>query len=530
MSTDKETGSYYTPYELVRFMIKYIKEKGQDFSTVLEPSVGDGRFLSVLLPECQEIDAVELFDKKVRNVRRKYQDPKLKVIKQDFIEYAMTVTKKYSLIIGNPPYINKRVMEKKEIDQAKLLCEKEGLKESIMQNMWLAFVVGAIRLLTMNGSIFFVLPMEFLQVQYAEKLREHLEIKFNTIHIISFSEQIFLDIEQEVCLVYLTNKKKSTPYISYEVYQDANSCIPIFSNQIQKNKPLKKWSNAILSDEEIAILKQMSGQYVKIEEIGESAPGIVTGGNKFFILTEDKVSELRCKEYTLTILQKSSYISENSIIIDENTINNLKEKKRPMYLLNLSKVQEEKIPQKLIQYLNKIKNEKVGNNKLIECYKCANRTPWYGVPIVNKGDIVFFKRYHIVPRVYINRANIHTTDAGYHIRLKEDYDKESLVFCFYNSLTLAQCEFQGRYYGGGVSELVPTEFKKLPIPYYKIDKVDIDMLNQMFQNDAKIENIVSFVNSKTLERDMDKTIVKKLERIRMKLVERRISKINGIKL
>ena len=38
MSTDKETGSYYTPYELVRFMVKYVKEKGQDFSTVLEPS------------------------------------------------------------------------------------------------------------------------------------------------------------------------------------------------------------------------------------------------------------------------------------------------------------------------------------------------------------------------------------------------------------------------------------------------------------------------------------------------------------
>ena len=43
MNTDKETGSYYTPYELVRFMVKYLNEKEQDFSCVLEPSVGDGR-------------------------------------------------------------------------------------------------------------------------------------------------------------------------------------------------------------------------------------------------------------------------------------------------------------------------------------------------------------------------------------------------------------------------------------------------------------------------------------------------------
>ena len=66
-------------------------------------------------------------------------------------------------------------MDKEEIIRAKLLCKQEGLQESIMQNMWLAFVVGAIRLLNENGSIFFVLPMEFLQVQYAEKLREYLE-------------------------------------------------------------------------------------------------------------------------------------------------------------------------------------------------------------------------------------------------------------------------------------------------------------------------------------------------------------------
>lgn len=524
MKTDKETGSYYTPYELIRFMVKYLNEKGQDFSCVLEPSVGDGRFLSALLLESQEIDAIELFDKKVRYVRRKYNNSKLKIMKRDFLKYAMTSKRKYSLIIGNPPYINKKVMDKEEIIRAKLLCKQEGLQESIMQNMWLAFVVGAIRLLEENGSIFFVLPMEFLQVQYAEKLREYLEGKFNTIHIISFCEKIFEDIEQEVCLVYLTNKKMSTPYISYEIYQDATSNEPIISNRIQKNKPLKKWTNAILSDEEIALLKEISNKYLKIEKIGESAPGIVTGGNKFFILTEEKITELESKEYTLPILQKSSYISKNSIFIDDKTVNDLKEKNKPMYLLDLSKVQEENIPDKLSKYLNEIKNETVGNNKLIECYKCANRTPWYGVPVVNKGDVIFFKRYHIVPRVYINRANIHTTDTGYHIRLKEGVDKESLVFCFYNSLTLAQCEFQGRYYGGGVSELVPTEFKKLPIPYYEIDEKDIEKLNRMFQNNDEIEKIVAFVNSKTLEKDLDTTTLRTIEMIRHKLVERRITR------
>lgn len=61
MNTDKETGSYYTPYELVEFMVSYLKKEQQDFANVLEPSVGDGRFISALLSVSREIKAIELF-------------------------------------------------------------------------------------------------------------------------------------------------------------------------------------------------------------------------------------------------------------------------------------------------------------------------------------------------------------------------------------------------------------------------------------------------------------------------------------
>lgn len=229
-------------------------------------------------------------------------------------------------------------------------------------------------------------------------------------------------------------------------------------------------------------------------------------------------------EYTLPILQKSSYVNENTIIIGKDTVDDLKRKNRPMFLLNLSKIEEEKLPPELKKYLDKIKVEKIGGVELSQRYKCANRIPWYGVPIVNKGDIIFFKRYHMIPRVYVNRADIHTTDAGYHIRLDKEWDKDSFVFCFYNSLTLAQCEFQGRYYGGGVSELIPSEFKELPVPYYKIAKEDIELLNQMFQRKELIEDIVSFVNAKTIAKNMDPDTLAAIERVRKTLIKRRINR------
>ena len=525
---NKETGSYYTPYKLIDFMARYLKKNQQNFENVLEPSAGDGRFLSVLLPESNAVKAIELFEDKVKGIQTSYNSSKLIVQRENFLDYAKNSEEKYSLIIGNPPYINPKLMEAADLKKAKELCELENVPASVMQNMWLAFVVGAIRLLRDDGTIFFVLPMEFLQVQYAQKLREHLEKKFNTIHILSFQSLIFSEIEQEVCLVYMTNQKQEKSYILYEIYKDTEQEKAIFANTIKKNKPLKKWSNAVLSDEDIALLREKSLNYTSVAELGESAPGIVTGGNKYFIIKESKKKEYKCEKYVVPILQKSSYISESTIRIDDKLMDELRKKDKPIYLLNLSKVGEKDMPRELVLYLDKIREEETNGIKLINRFKCANRKPWYGVPIVNKGDVVFFKRYHIVPRVYINEAEVHTTDAGYHIRLHVECEKSSFVFCFYNSLTLAQCEFQGRYYGGGVGELVPSEFKELRIPYRKIKKKDIDKLDRMFRDNVELEKIVAFVNEKTIGQDMKVEEVEKIEKIRKMLIQRRCRKENSV--
>ncbi len=76
--------------------------------------------------------------------------------------------------------------------------------------------------------------MEFLQVQYAEKLRGYLENNFNTIHIICFEEIIFKNIEQDICLVYLTNKKQNTKYILYKQYKNEKERKPLGINRIKK--------------------------------------------------------------------------------------------------------------------------------------------------------------------------------------------------------------------------------------------------------------------------------------------------------
>ncbi len=98
------------------------------------------------------------------------------------------------------------------------------------------------------------------------------------------------------------------------------------------------------------------------------------------------------------------------------------------------------------------------------------------------------------------------------------------MFCFFNSITLAQCEFNGRYYGGGVCELVPTEFKDIAVPYHHIKQEDKERLKSLFNSGEAIESIVRFVNKLTICDDYEAAQIQRFEEIRRELMERRIGR------
>ncbi len=519
---EKLSGSYYTPFETVRFTYKYISNQNKLIRTMLEPSAGDGRFIDefVNLSTIDSIVGIELYKEKTFELGKKNYPPRVTVIVSDYLLYAQTCNEKFHLIIGNPPYINIKNMDKEFLDIGRTICKEFELSESLLQNAWVAFVLASIKLIDVNGAIFFVLPTEFLQVQYAEKLRGFLEEKFNTIHILSFSDRMFPEIEQEACLVYLTNEEEALPYILYRQYEKLASDNYLLESRIERNKPLKKWSNAILSDYDIDLLNRIAANYTRISNFAESAPGIVTAANNKFILTENEVAQYNCRQYVIPIISKG-IMARNIFEINYDLITLLAQEGKKVYLLNLAKTSENELPDSLKEYLSAVATIKRNGIEIQNSYKCSRRKPWYAVPIVRSGSVIFFKRYDICPRISTNPFGIHTTDIAYNLQLHDEIDAESLVFCFYNSLTLAQCEFAGRYYAGGVSELTPNEFRSVSIPYKRIQSVDISKLKEMFNNNTALNIIIDFVNSKTLSLDLPSDEIKQLESIRKRLIKRR---------
>ncbi|GIO40336.1 Eco57I restriction-modification methylase domain-containing protein [Paenibacillus apis] len=517
---EKQTGSFYTPVSLVKYMSMHAIGR-MNAPSILEPSVGDGRFVDILSKYDGKIDAVEIDSSKIMDLSKR-KLPNVELICNNFIKYSLESEKKYNLIIGNPPYITKKVLSETERDLSVQLMKFWSLPDSVFQNLWVSFVLGALKLLDVdNGAIFFVLPFEFLQVHYAEKLRCFLEEKFNLIEITTFKESVFPDIEQDVCLVYLTNKKGIEPIVKYTTVNNIEDFNVIEYSEIRRNKPLKKWSNSILSDDEIELLKKLSEGYKKVGDLGYISPGIVTGANGFFIINKSRVESLDCKELVIPVIQKGSNVS-NLLFFSESDFKELVESNKNVWMLNLSNVDLASFPTELHNYLSTgVRDE------LHMRYKCEKRKRWHDVPIIPTGDLLFFKRFNKLPRLVVNSAGVFTTDISYNIRLSSEYDPLSVAFCFYNSLTMTLCEYNGRFYGGGVGELVPSEFKSLAIPYKRIHKNSVKKLDRMLRSNLEIEEVLRYVDSVVLN-DLSPDVLKQIKRIREKYLIRRLKVADNI--
>lgn len=518
----KESGTYYTPERTVQFMCDYIAKYKKNLDNVLEPSAGDGRFINALQKRNygKSFTAIEYDFKKIHELKERTNSNLTRVINKDFLEAIKNYGNLYDLVIGNPPYINIKNMNESFLQEGRALCSEYGLPTSLIKNSWVAFILGAMRVLAPHGCIFFVLPMEFLQVKYAENLRKFLEEHFDTIHIITFKEKMFPKIEQNTCLVYLTNMNRKIPYISYRQYETLSGDVALYESQIKKNKPLKKWTNAVLSDSDIDLVKKLAERFHKISNFVSSRPGIVTGANKIFILNQSEVDKYRCAEFVKPIISKAAMV-RNSIMIDYDLVNRLSATGEKIFFLDLNGVNENDMPGELIRYLKKSGSMRRNNIEIRNSYKCSHRNPWYAVPVTKSGVAVFFKRYDSVPRICVKPEDIFTTDIAYNLFFQKGIDPESFVFSFYNSLTLALCEYSGRYYAGGVSELIPEEFKQLSIPYSSIEKEDVKRLEFMFQNSFPLENILNFVDHRTLGDNISQGDILQLRMIRKKLISRR---------
>lgn len=244
----------------------------------------------------------------------------------------------------------------------------------------------------------------------------------------------------------------------------------------------------------------------------------MTGANKYFILNQESVGQNKLQKYSRSIIQKGAFV-KSWIKFDEENFSNLVKNQIPCFLVDLNNAKINK-SSKINEYL--LQGTSIDIDKR---YKTNLREKWYEVPnIGNSAQGLFFKRCHDFPKFIINETKALATDSAYLVNPKEGVDINSLVLSFYNSLTLVFSEINGRFYGGGVLELTPNEFRKLPIPYLRVSDEDYLKYLQLFQSDgvssSNIRELDDFFLKRTIP-DITDYEIETLRTIREKLVSRR---------
>ncbi|MBI5351866.1 MAG: N-6 DNA methylase [Chloroflexi bacterium] len=508
-TTTKLRGGYYTDPDIANFLLKWVLNIHP--KSILEPSCGDGVFLRGLSKlntnGLKSVQAFEIEPAEAGKAKASVNDFRkvdVQIVPRDFLGWSLTRllnSPQFDAVVGNPPFIRYQYLD----------SDLQGISEQIFKvfhlpftkhtNAWVPFVISSLALLRPGGRLAMVVPSELLHVLHAESLRLYLTKVCSRVLIFDPQEIWFEGTLQGAIL--LLAEKKNAPDEHFEgvsiiptrtkdfLFEDPED---YFENAKYTNgETVKgKWMLALLTSAEREVLskaKVNSGVY-KFDDVADVAVGIVTGANDFFLVPDEIVKQYSLKKWAYPMFGRSEHVP--GIVFDDNANIRNKELGLPTNFIWFSDETISSLPDNVKTYI------KLGEKaELHKRYKCRIREPWYSVPSVYSTTIGLPKRSHSFPRLVFNKAQAYTTDTTYRVRHKK-FDEFTLVYSFINSLTALTAEVEGRHYGGGVLELVPSEIRKLLIPIRKSTEKAIYDLNALIQKGIDPEVLLTRQDEKIL--------------------------------
>ncbi len=525
----KELGSYYTPQRLANFIANYcISRIDRDSISILEPSVGDGAFIEAInvSPQVNNFDTIRLevverendeLDKAIQKNNNDVID--LIANNQDYLSFHNENQNRYSLILGNPPYVKSSLLTEEQKGLALNIHLEQNLSDRRINNIWTAFLVSAISKIEEDGILAFVLPLELLQVKFTSEIRELLKQSFARLEIFMFDELQFQECKGQdtvLLIAFRQHESEGTYYTTIGTIDDLENQRFVLQQNVTVSESDKKWTHHFITPDEYSFLENLKKQLNTVKEVVDNKAGIVTAANDFFIVNEEVLRNYRLRKYGKPIIRKGFFVN-GSVTFDINDFEDLVLQNKPSYLLDFNLANPKRLSKGVQRYIHEGEIQELHLR-----YKCKKREHWYQVPnIMEHGEAFFFKRAHEYPKLLKNEADIHVTDSAYVIKTKQGININDFVYSFYNSLTLAFAELEGRYYGGGVLELTPNEFRTLPIPIVPVKNFRDYTLK--FKNKSNIEEILISYNHQILNSSLNLNTeeISKIELIRKKLVDRR---------
>jgi hypothetical protein len=245
LKTKKDNGVYFTPKSIIEKNLDIIKKiKGFSFKTVLEPSCGSCEYIKYIdsISDNISITGIEFIDEIYQSIKDLKFKNETKIVHHDFINYSNTNSDKYELIIGNPPYF---VVSKDKLTTTYGTKGEEDFYDG-RPNMFILFLIKAITKMGKNGVLSFILPKNFINCLYYNKLRQHIFDNYTIIDIVDCAiDDQYLETKQDTIIFIFQNIKPSKDYNKKWTMIINDYCIFNTPQNIQKLYELYKGASTL---------------------------------------------------------------------------------------------------------------------------------------------------------------------------------------------------------------------------------------------------------------------------------------------
>jgi hypothetical protein len=473
-------GQFATPSQLALDILRTAKTLLPDDAQIrfLDPAFGTGAFYSALLKafpssRVQSALAFEVDSHYGQAAKKLWAETSLDLRIANFfnVELPRSETDKANLIICNPPYVRHHHLAGEEKERLRRLVAKTG---GIMLNglagLYCYFLLYAHNWLADSGLAGWLIPSEFMEVNYGKEVKQYLlkRVTLLRIHRFDTNQLQFDDALVSSAVVWF---KKEPPPNEHSVNFTFGGTLekPEISSFVSTTdlRNASKWTK--YPHKPTSTAQDTKGK--KLSDFFEIKRGLATGANEFFILTPEQITQYNIPaQFLLPILPSPRYLNVDEIAADSNG-NPVLEQKLFLLACNLPERQLQRNYPALWNYF-----EMGIKKKINERYICEHRTPWYAQE--DRPPCPFLCTYmgrqkgrNTRPfRFILNHSNARAANVYLLLYPKPPLkgmidERPALLRTIWQNLNKIPVEVligEGRVYGGGLHKMEPRELANAP--------------------------------------------------------------------
>ena len=378
----RKLGQFATPSSLATEMLQHARSFFSPHSEIefLDPAFGTGVFYSTLLnvfsrSNIRKAVGFEIDEDYWHAARELWNgDSLLDIRLYDFTRASPPKLEqdKFNLIICNPPYVRHHDMTTSEKQRLMDLVNRDvSIRPSGYSGLYCYFLMLSHCWMTDNGLAGWLIPSEFMDVNYGRQVKEYLlnQVTLLRIHRFNPSEVQFDDALVSSAVVWL-EKRNPPPDHAVEFTYGGTLLKPTISEYIpiERLKELPKWSRLLVAygSQTIDHISMRLRDFFHIKR------GIATGANSFFLLTHQAAAKLQIPaEFLRPVLPSPRCLNFDTVEADGEG-NPVLDQKSFLLSCNLPEEIVRTTYPSLWNYLQYGVEQKVN-----ERYICRHRAPWY---------------------------------------------------------------------------------------------------------------------------------------------------------